>query len=81
MIGIGAVDWVRPQTAIAPILCFVIPRNIPAKKVGILFVILTRKNGVGAMPTGGVVIPGTLDGKSTETLFPIALLPDAIELL
>ena len=80
-IGMGAVDCVRPQTAVALIFCFVRPRSIPAKNVGILLLILTLKNAVGAIPTGGVVTPGTVVGKSTETLFPNAVLAGPIELL
>src|SRR6266567_3050650 len=79
-IGIGDVDCDTPHTAIARTLCFVAPFSIPAKKVGILSVIVTCMKAVGAIPAGGVVTPGTLAGKVTETLFPREVFPDLIEL-
>ena len=63
--GIGEKDCDTPHTAIAPMLCFVIPFSMPAKKVGILSVMATRMKGVGATAAGGVVTPETVAGKST----------------
>ena len=80
-IGIGAADWVTPHRAIAFVLCLLIPRSMPAKKVGELSVTVTRIKAVGATVLGGVVTPATLLGKSTFTLLPIAVLPEATELL
>src|SRR6476660_2804543 len=74
-IGIGAAASVTPQTEIALIDCFDKPFNMPAKKVGVLSVIVTRMKAVGAIDVGGAVTPGTVPGKSTFTLLPKAVLP------
>src|SRR5260370_3548631 len=82
-IGIGAWATASPQTAIPRTLCLVFPASKPAKKVGMLSVTVTRRNGLAATATGGAVIPGGGDargGKSTYTLFPRAVLPWAIGL-
>jgi hypothetical protein len=56
-------------------VCFDKPLSMPAKKVGVLSVIVTRMKAVGAMDVGGATIPGTVPGKSTFTLFPNVVLP------
>jgi len=60
--------------AVAPMFCFVVPRSIPAKKVGILSVILTERNGFDATVLGGIEPGGKPGGAVVETwkvtLFP-----------
>src|SRR5260370_35438284 len=57
-IGIGDVALITPQTAVAPMFCVVVPRSIPAKKVGILSVNLTERNAFAATVVGGACTPG-----------------------
>jgi len=54
--------------------CLVVPRSIPAKKVGILSVILTERNAFAATVPGGIEAGGNPGGAVLETwkvtLFP-----------
>jgi hypothetical protein len=80
MMGIGAVLWLTPHFAIALTDWVVAPFSIPAKNVGIVSVTVTCMNGWAATVTDGVVIPGTVPGNDTETLFPSPAVPAATEL-
>jgi len=71
--GIGDVALITPQIAVAPTFCFVVPCNSPAKKVGILSVILTVRKALAATVVGGAVMPdGAVPLTWKVTLFPMA---------
>src|SRR5579863_9458599 len=57
-IGIGDVASITPQIAVAPTFCLLVPFSIPAKKVGILSVIVTDRKAFAATVVGGAVTPG-----------------------